>query len=168
MKGIESAFVATTGEDVELKTSKSGKLYANFSAVVIVGTGEDGKDVSQWLRIGCFGDVAEQLAAQTRKGDRVYAEGSLTLNTWQNSDGETKRGLSVAAWKCERLGNIGRNRARLTCAPDEDAPEPPSPSLPIAFPAHKRPKGWFGKPKKASAPGDEPAPFNDPCHFKEK
>jgi single-strand DNA-binding protein len=134
MRGIECAFWATIGQDIELKTSKAGKPYVSFSAVVTMGQGED---VSQWPRVGCFGEVAEKLAAQARKGDRIYCEGALTLNTWESPAGETKQGLNVAAWKCERLSNIGRNRA--TYAPDEDKP-----LLPIALPAHKRKRPAFG------------------------
>lgn len=38
-------------------------------------------------------------------------EGSLTLRTWEKN-GETRAGLNVAAWKCEKLGAIGRNKSR--------------------------------------------------------
>jgi single-stranded DNA-binding protein len=58
---------------------------------------------------GLAGDRAEALADSLHKGDRVYIEGSIKLNTWQK-DGETRAGLSVAAWKAEKLGQIGRNK----------------------------------------------------------
>ena len=145
MRGIECAFQAVIGQDIELKTSKAGKPYVSFSAVVTMGQGED---VSQWLRVGCFGEVAEKLAAQAKKGDRIYCEGALTLNTWEGPAGETKQGLNVSAWKVERLGCIGQNRA--TYAPDEDKP-----LLPIAMPAirkRKRPDfSLFRKAKKVVA-----------------
>jgi single-strand DNA-binding protein len=156
MRGIECAFWATIGQDVELKTSRAGKPFCSFSAVVTVGQGED---VSQWLRIGCFGEVAEKLAAQARKGDKIYCEGNLSLNSWESPAGETKQGLNVAAWKCERLANIGRNRA--TYAPDEDKlPSEgsvgkfaqPSSSLPIALPAIRKKKyGLFRRKAKTIA-----------------
>jgi single-stranded DNA-binding protein len=129
---------------VELKTSKAGKPYVSFPAVVTTGQGED---VSQWLRVGCFGDTAEKLAAQAEKGDRIYCEGALTLNTWEGPAGETRQGLNVAAWKCERLANIGRYRASFTQAPDEDKP-----LLPIALPAIRKKKyGLFRKKAKMIA-----------------
>ena len=65
--------MATIGQEVELKTSKSGKPFCSFGAVVTMGQDEGGKDISQCLRIGCFGDVAEQLAARAKKGDKIYA-----------------------------------------------------------------------------------------------
>ena len=110
MRGIEAAFSATIGQDIELKTSKAGKPFCSFGAVVPMGQDEDGKDMSQWLRVACFGDAAKAIASRAKKGDRVYVEGALTLNTWQGNDGETKTGINIAAWKCERLSNIGRSR----------------------------------------------------------
>jgi single-stranded DNA-binding protein len=145
MKGIECAFQASIGQDIELKTSKSGKPYVSFSAVVEQG------ESSQWLRVGCFGDTAERLAGQAQKGDRIYCEGVLTLNTWQGADGEAKTGLNVAAWKCERLGNIGRNRIK--------APDPP-----IALPVRKRRNGLFRK-RPAKPESSDDKPFNDPLPF---
>ena len=50
MRGIECAFQASVGQDIELKTSRSGKPYVSFSAVV-----EQGESGFQWLRVGCFG-----------------------------------------------------------------------------------------------------------------
>jgi single stranded DNA-binding protein len=107
-RGIETAFWATLGKDPELKTSKSGKPFATFNVAVTVGHADDGKD--QWVRVACFGQVAEEIAARAAKSDRLYIEGSLTLNTWTTSAGEQRSGLSVAAWKCERVASIGKNR----------------------------------------------------------
>ena len=75
-----------------------------------VGKDDNSKDVSQWLRVTCFGDTAKAIAAKAKKGDRVYVEGALTMNQWNDAAGETKHGLNVAAWKCERVSSIGKNR----------------------------------------------------------
>jgi single-strand DNA-binding protein len=112
-RGIETAFWATLGKDPELKTSKAGTAYTGMNVVVTVGATDEGKDVSQWLRVTCFGDTAKAIASRAKKGDRVYIEGTLTLNTWSDkSTGEAKTGLNVAAWKCERVAAIGKNRER--------------------------------------------------------
>ena len=39
-------------------------------------------------------------------------EGSLTMNQWNDTHGEVKHGLNVAAWKVERVASIGKNRQR--------------------------------------------------------
>jgi single-strand DNA-binding protein len=84
-------------------------------------------DDTQWIRIAVFGDRAEHLASNLAKGDRVYCEGRLKLDTWASKSGEQRTGLSVAAWKAEKLGEIGRNKPGKPKAPPEgDAPAPAS------------------------------------------
>ena len=112
MRGIETAFWGTLGKDPELKTSKTGNPFATMNVAVTVGQSDDGKDATQWVRVACFGDTAKTIASRAKKGDRIYCEGTLTLNTWESSDGETRFGLSVAAWRCERLASIGKSRER--------------------------------------------------------
>lgn len=43
MRGIECAFMATLGQDIELKTSKSGKPFCSFGAVVTMEQDEAAK-----------------------------------------------------------------------------------------------------------------------------
>jgi single stranded DNA-binding protein len=124
VRGIEAAFWGTLGKDPELKTSKTGTRFATMNAVVTVDQANDGKDVTQWVRVACFGDTAEKIAARTKKGDRIYVEGQLTMTQWNAADGEVRHGLNVAAWKCERVGNIGRNREK------KEHSEAPSAAMP--------------------------------------
>lgn len=134
MRGIEAAFWGVLGNAPELKTSKSGKPFAQMSVVVSVGQDEEGKDVSQWLRVTCFGETAERLAHQAKKGDRVYVEGTLTLNSWADkATGEARSGLNVAAWKCERIANIGQNRERKNAEQPQRQPAQWQPSNRYAF-----------------------------------
>lgn len=122
MRGIETAFQGTLGRDPELKTSKAGTPYAVLSVVVSVGKDEDGKDIGQWARVTCFKETAAKIAATAKKGDRVYVEGSLTLDAWTAADGEKRTGLSVVAWKCEKLAQIGNNRPKRAASGPDDKP----------------------------------------------
>jgi single-strand DNA-binding protein len=122
MKGIETAFFGGLWREVELLTSKSGKPWARL--MIAVDTGEedaDGHAKSQWIKVAVFGETAEKLAGAA-KGTRLYVEGSLKLEEWQDKDGFDKHGLSVAAWKCEMVGvsAIGRNKPKRE--PDHSAP----------------------------------------------
>ena len=63
----------------------------------------------QWVQIAVFGETAEHLAGSLKGGDRIYVEGRLKLNRWEK-DGEQRAGLSVAAWRAEKLGAIGRKK----------------------------------------------------------
>ncbi|HRQ25792.1 single-stranded DNA-binding protein [Hyphomicrobium sp.] len=110
---IESAFIGRLGSDAELRTSAAGKPWMKFTVAV----GSD--DATQWVRIAVFGAKAESLAGTLLKGDRAYIEGTLKLETWTDREGNTRSGLSVAAWKIEKIGAIGRNKPRKQKAPPE-------------------------------------------------
>jgi single-stranded DNA-binding protein len=104
-----------------IKTSLSGKAWCAMKIAI----GQD--DATQWVRVALFGELAQQLAPILQKGDRVYVEGTLRLDRWKNDAGEERSGLSVAAWKVEKLGNIGRNKpAKPKSLPEGDHNPPPA------------------------------------------
>jgi single-stranded DNA-binding protein len=78
----------------------------------VTGRSDDGGDVTTWVRTTVFGEIAQEIAAAVHKGDRVYVEGTLTLNTWTASNGEQRTGLNCAAWRCKPLGLIGERKPK--------------------------------------------------------
>ena len=105
MNGIECAFIGRVGADaIEVKTSQAGKPWASLN--VAVGRDEE----TQWVRVALFGDTAARIAGSVAKGDKLYIEGTLKLNSWTDREGKQRTGLSVAAWKAEKLAQIGRNK----------------------------------------------------------
>jgi single-stranded DNA-binding protein len=100
---IDCAFHGFLAADAETKVSKADKPWVRLR----IGVGAD--DATQWVNVAVFGKAAE-TAAELHKGDRVYVEGGIKLDTWTGNDGTERHGLSVAAFKCERTHNIGRNR----------------------------------------------------------
>jgi single-strand DNA-binding protein len=118
---IEAAFVGRVGTEPELKTSQAGKPWASLN--VAVGSDHD----VQWVRVAVFGETGERLAGHLHKGDKLYVEGTIKLNTWTDKEGQQRTGLSVAAWKAEKLGQIGRSKPTRPKAPPEGKhPPPPS------------------------------------------
>jgi single-stranded DNA-binding protein len=101
MNGIKCAFFGRVGLPPELRTSAAGKPWARLS--VAVGQGEDAERIAVM--------TAQKLSSSLQKGDRVYVEGTLKLERW-TKDGAERSRLSVAAWKCERIGSIGRNKPK--------------------------------------------------------
>jgi single-stranded DNA-binding protein len=100
---IDCAFYGFLAGDAETKVSKAGKTWVRLR----VGVGKD--DNLQWVSVAVFGQAAE-AAAKLKKGDRVYVEGSIKIDTWTGNDGTERHGLSVASFKIEKTHNIGRNR----------------------------------------------------------
>jgi single-stranded DNA-binding protein len=108
MKGIEAACFGAIGSDaIELKMSKADKPWTAFNVAVDVND-----EKPQWLRVSCFGEVAERVCATFKKGDRAYLEGNLKLDHWTDKHGEQKHGLSMSAFTVQKVGvsAIGRNK----------------------------------------------------------
>jgi single-strand DNA-binding protein len=106
MDGLHVGFIGRTGADAELRWTQNRTALVNVSVLVQDNKAADGQ--GQWVRVGHFGQDAEDLVQQLVKGADVYVEGRLKLNTWQASDGTQRSGLNVTAWKLEPIGQIGR------------------------------------------------------------
>ena len=100
---IECAFHGFCAADAEVRTSQARKRWVRF----LVGAGKD--DTLQWVSVAVFGKAAEK-AAELKKADRCYIEGTIKLDRWTGNDGTERHGLSVAAFKCEPTHRIGRNK----------------------------------------------------------
>jgi single-stranded DNA-binding protein len=104
MSGIDVAFYGFVAADAEARTSQAGKPWVRLRVGV-------GKDDVQWVSVAAFGKAAE-AAGELVKGDRIYCEGSLRLDSWRGQDGVERHGLSVASFKVEQTHRIGRNRPK--------------------------------------------------------
>jgi single stranded DNA-binding protein len=100
MRGITACFVGRLGQDVEMRRSASGKDWCRLSV------GVEGDEVT-WVSVAVFEERARALEGLA-KGVEVYVEGRLSMNTWEGKDGQQRTGLSVAAWRIDVLGQIGR------------------------------------------------------------
>jgi len=108
---IECAFHGFVPADAESRTSQSGKLWVRLR----VGVGKD--DAMQWVSVAVFGKAAE-TAAEIKKGDRIYCEGTIKIDSWRGGDGADKHAFSVSSFKIEKTHQIGRAR------PKRDKPQP--------------------------------------------
>jgi single-strand DNA-binding protein len=104
---IDCAFYGFLAADADARTSKAGKPWTRLRA----GVGKD--DDLQWVQIAVFGKAAD-TAATLKKGDRIYVEGSVRVDTWRSADGTERHTLAVAAFKCERTHKIGRAKEKHT------------------------------------------------------
>jgi single-stranded DNA-binding protein len=124
---IDCAFFGFVGADAEQRTSQAGKAWVRLR----VGVGKD--DAVQWLLVAVFGKAAES-AAEVRRGDRVYVEGTIKLDAWRGNDGVERHGLNVAAFKCERTHRIGRaKRKRAETTATDHVGTPKNTARPFDF-----------------------------------
>ena len=103
MIGIEACFTARIVSDPENKISAAGNAWTRFN--VAIGEGDD----AQFCQVRIFGDVAAKLSGQIVKGSKVYCEGRLKLDKWEK-DGQHRSGISLAAWRCDLIAQIGKNK----------------------------------------------------------
>ncbi len=119
MNGIHVATIGRVSIEPELKYTSTARAVLNFTIGIFENRPNGDGSEATWLRVAVWKQLAEDLAERLHKGDEVYVEGRLKLNTWTGSDGTERFGLNVSAWKCEPLGQIGRRapkRAREAVA----------------------------------------------------
>jgi single-stranded DNA-binding protein len=104
---IDCALHGFCAADAEVRVSQAGKRWARLR----VGVGEG--DALQWVSIAVFGNAVE-VAAQLKKADRIYCEGTIKLNSWRGNDGVERHGLAVTSFKVEQTHRIGRNKKRAS------------------------------------------------------
>ena len=58
---------------------------------------QEWENIPSYFDITCWFDLAENVAATLRKGDRVVVTGNLKWDSWQSNDGETRSKVKVIA-----------------------------------------------------------------------
>ncbi len=65
-------------------------------------TGET-KSVSEYHRVVCFSKLGEVVHAHIKKGDRVFVEGSVSTNSWEDKEGIGKKTTEIVARSVEKM-----------------------------------------------------------------
>jgi single-strand DNA-binding protein len=82
--------LGNVGKDPEVRYTPDGKCIARFS----LATGESWKDkntgekkeITEWHNVVFFGKVAEIVAEYVKKGSKLYIEGKLKTQKWQDKE----------------------------------------------------------------------------------
>lgn len=90
------------GSDPELKFSKSGNAYCNFSLAYTPRVQENGewKDgETTWFRVTLFGSKAEAIAdnAEIKKGATVLVVGDMKQSTYTDKEGKERTSMEITA-----------------------------------------------------------------------
>lgn len=94
-------YIGRITKDIEIKESKAGKSYVNFSIAVnlpkeMVHTDENGKSVNaDFFNCVAFGTTAKLLAEHTHKGSRVQVHGSQHEDKYTTKDGTKVYGVKL-------------------------------------------------------------------------
>lgn len=94
------------GGDIELKTTSTGKNYANFSICVNKSyKNQNGEKIEKpnWIRIKVWGKLAELCAQYSGKGRLINVTGELETSQYKDQQGNDKYATDVVASTVEFL-----------------------------------------------------------------
>ena len=100
------------GQDPEIRTTAGGVPVANVS----IATSNSWKDKisgntevqTEWHRVVFFNRLAEIVGEYLKKGSKIYVEGQLRTNSWEDQKtGEKKYRTEIIAREMQMLGSRG-------------------------------------------------------------
>ncbi|MEY3182638.1 MAG: hypothetical protein RLZ35_623 [Pseudomonadota bacterium] len=105
--------VGNLGADPEVRYMPSGGAVTNIR----VATSESWKDKqtgetqerTEWHRIVLYNRLAEIAAEYLRKGSKVFIEGSIRTNKWQDQNGQDRYTTEIIANAMQLLDSRGGN-----------------------------------------------------------
>jgi len=105
--------IGNLGRDPEMRYTPAGKPVTQFS-VAVSHSKPDGQggwvdEGTDWYRISVFGDRAERVAEQLRKGNKVFVEGRFKTREFEGKDGEKRLSLDVISDNVISLERRGRD-----------------------------------------------------------
>lgn len=98
------------GQDPDFRLLDSGTGVCNMSLATDESyTDRNGNRVDQteWHRIEAWGRVAENCNEYLQKGAKVYVEGSLKTDEWEDRDGNDRRTTKIKARRVLFLDRAG-------------------------------------------------------------
>jgi len=91
--------LGTVGKKPELRFFESGNKVASWS--IAFTDKKDGE--TQWFNVDAWGPLAEVVAAEVDKGQRVVVEGRLKVESWTTRDNEQRKTLKISANAVKRV-----------------------------------------------------------------
>lgn len=111
-KGINKVIlVGNLGNDPETRFLPSGAAVTNASIATTrtwknKHTGNE-ESQTEWHRVVFFNRLAEIAGEYLKKGSKVYVEGSLRTNKWQDKDGNDRYTTEIIANEMQMLDARG-------------------------------------------------------------
>lgn len=111
-RGVNKVIIiGNLGSDPEVRYLPSGAAVTNIRVATSDGwkdkqTGEN-QERTEWHRIVFFSRLAEIASEYLRKGSKVYIEGSLRTNKWQDQAGNDRYTTEIIANSMQMLDAKG-------------------------------------------------------------
>ncbi len=128
--------IGNLGNDPETRYLPSGGAVTNVS----LATSRSWKDKNgvqqeqtEWHRVVFFNRLGEIAAQYLKKGSKVYVEGSLKTNKWQDKDGNDRYTTDIIANEMQMLDSKGGDYSESTSSSNRSHQEPPVNEVPNNF-----------------------------------
>jgi single-strand DNA-binding protein len=135
-RGVNKVIIiGNLGADPEVRYLPSGSAVTNIRVATSEGwkdkqTGET-QERTEWHRIVFFNRLAEIASEYLRKGSKVYIEGSLRTNKWQDQTGADRYSTEIIANTMQMLDSKGGGAPSMPQSSGGYSQEPMSTSEPI-------------------------------------
>ncbi|MES2395052.1 MAG: single-stranded DNA-binding protein [Bacteroidota bacterium] len=110
-------------QDPEMRQTSTGNLIANMA----IATSEEWKTPEgekksrvEYHRVVVFGNFADTCSKHLRKGDKVYVEGILQTNVWENENGEKRYKTEIVSKSMIFLKLKSDNKPKDSGLSDDD------------------------------------------------
>jgi single-strand DNA-binding protein len=138
--------------DPEIKYTPKGTAVAELGlAINRVYTPEGGekREETTFIDVTLWGRTAEVASEYAKKGQPIYVEGRLQLDTWEDkTSGQKRSKLKVVGDNIQLLGSKGGGGGGGSRGGEDDGP-----------PARPRPSGGGGSSRPPAQPEDDDIPF---------
>ena len=118
-RGINKVIlVGNLGNDPEVRFTASGSAVATLSLATSSAWRDkqsgDLQERTEWHRVVMFGRLAEIAKEYCRKGSKLYVEGSLRTNKWQDKSGADRYTTEIVANEMQMLDSRGGGQGGST------------------------------------------------------
>jgi len=133
MAGVNKVIlVGNLGADPETRATSGGTSVTN----VRLATSENWTDRNsgerqertEWHRVTFFGRQAEVASQYLRKGSKVYIEGRIQTDKWQDKEGQDRYTTQIIAREMQMLDRRGDSGGYDQSSAPASASAPPPPS----------------------------------------
>ena len=117
--------IGNLARDPQLRTTKTGSTVAAFTVAVkhsyTTPQGEQ-KELTDWINVVAWGNLAKAVASQLKKGSRVFVEGRYSTRSYDTSDGQKKYVVEVIANMVAAPLVVSGNSSASTSISSEEIP----------------------------------------------
>jgi single-strand DNA-binding protein len=124
--------IGNLGQPPEIRYTQSGAPVTTFSiATTESWTNKEGvrEDQTEWHRIVTFGNLAKTCGDYLSKGSKVYIEGKLRTQKWEDREGNSRKTTEIVAREVKFLTPKGADQGQGGGYTQEESSVPDTPPM---------------------------------------